>query len=54
MTVAHVEVIVEEPSAEVALREILPRMLGSLGEVGRPPIVYVGVWRFRRAPYVRR
>jgi hypothetical protein len=28
MTVAHVEVLVEEPSAEAALRALLPRMLG--------------------------
>lgn len=29
MTVAHVEVLVEEPSAEAALRELLPRILGA-------------------------
>ena len=29
MTVAHVEVLVEEPSAEAALRILLPRMLGN-------------------------
>ena len=29
MTVAHVEVVVEEPSAEAALRILLPRILGS-------------------------
>lgn len=28
MTISHVEVLVEEPSAEAALRAILPRMLG--------------------------
>lgn len=28
MTVAHVELLVEEPSAEAALRTLLPRMLG--------------------------
>ena len=28
MSVAHVEVLVEEPSAEAALRILLPRMLG--------------------------
>jgi len=28
MTVSHVEVLVEEPSAEAALRILLPRMLG--------------------------
>jgi len=28
MTVAHVEVLVEEPSAEAALRALLPRILG--------------------------
>lgn len=30
MTVAHVEVLVEEPSAEAALRSLLPRILGEL------------------------
>jgi integrase len=29
MTVAHVEVLVEEPSAEAALRVLLPRILGA-------------------------
>ena len=29
MTVSHVEVLVEEPSAEAALRIILPRILGA-------------------------
>ena len=29
MTVAHVEVLVEEPSAEAALRILLPKMLGN-------------------------
>lgn len=30
MTVAHVEVLVEEPSAEAALRLLLPRILGAV------------------------
>ncbi|MCK6574438.1 DUF4276 family protein [Myxococcota bacterium] len=30
MTVSHVEVLVEEPSAEAALQSLLPRMLGEL------------------------
>ena len=30
MTVSHVDVLVEEPSAEAALRVLLPRMLGSI------------------------
>ena len=30
MTVGHVEVLVEEPSAEAALRAVLPRMLGKV------------------------
>ncbi len=30
MTVSHVEVLVEEPSAEAALQSLLPRMLGKL------------------------
>ncbi len=30
MTVEHIEVLVEEPSMEVALRELLPRMLGGV------------------------
>jgi len=29
MTVSHVEVIVEEPSTEAALRLLLPKMLGA-------------------------
>ena len=30
MSVEHVEVLVEEPSAEAALRLLLPRILGAM------------------------
>lgn len=30
MSVAHVEVLVEEPSVEAALRALLPRLLGDV------------------------
>ena len=36
MTVAHIEVLVEEPSAEAALRILMPRMVGNIPFVIHP------------------
>ena len=31
MTIEHVEVLVEEPSMDAVLRELLPKILGPIG-----------------------